>query len=98
MDIPYKPLADSSYLASSSQIACCFVRLRGLFLFWWQFSEWSGSTVQLTGVAAALLLLAVVGGASREREHSRAQRRRLLVSVHEAMFNRNDGYNIYLKN
>ena len=54
--------------------------------------------MQLTGVAAALLLLAVVGGASREREHSRAQRRRLLVSVHEAMFNRNDGYNIYLKN
>ena len=94
MYIPYIPLADSSsYLASSSQIACCFVRLRGLFLFWWQFSEWSGSTVQLTGVAAALLLLAVVGGASREREHSRAQRRRLLVSaVHEAMFNRNDGY------
>ena len=46
--------------------------------------------MQLTGVAAALLL--AVGGASREREHSRAQRRRLLVSVHAAMFNRNDGY------
>ena len=47
--------------------------VRGLFLFWWQFSESNGSTVQLTGVAAALLL--AVGGASREREHSRARHR-----------------------